>query len=102
MIFGRLIGWLFLVLAVAAAGQEIIAAVDAGAWRAVALGELWYRLHGASLNAAQAGIQRNIAPWLWEPVITTVLLWPAWAVFAVPGGVLAWACRRRRRRRRRA
>ena len=101
MIIGRIIGLILLLAAAAAVGYEVRAAFESGAWRPIALGEFWYKLHASSLNGAQAGIQRYIAPWLWEPVITTVLLWPAWAVFAVPGSVLAWACRRRRRRRRR-
>lgn len=97
MLFGRLIGWLFVVVALVAAGFEIFAVVDGEPWQPIALGELWYRIHAASLNAAQAGIQRNIAPWLWEPVITTILLWPVWLGFGVPGILLIWACRRRGR-----
>lgn len=95
MTIGRAIGWILLLAALAAAGYETYAAIHAGSWRPIALGELWYKLSPATLNGAQAGIQRYIAPWLWEPVITTVLLWPAWAVFGVPGAVLVWFCRRR-------
>jgi len=95
VVIGRIIGTLLLLAAVAAAGYEALAALQSGGWRPIALGELWYKLHSASLNGAQAGIQRYIAPWLWEPVITTVLLWPGWAVFGVPGAALLWLCRAR-------
>lgn len=103
MAVGRAIGWLLVLAALCAAGYEAWLAVEAGAWRPVAAGELWYRLHSASLNAAQAGIQRYVAPWLWDPAITAVLLAPAWLVLGLPGALLLWLCRRRggRGRRRR-
>tara|TARA_Y100001936_G_scaffold66076_1_gene64992 strand:- start:22818 stop:23132 length:315 start_codon:yes stop_codon:yes gene_type:complete len=93
----RVIGYIFLVLAVAAAGYEAWQAVANGGWKMVALGELWFKLDAQSLSVSQAGIQRYVAPWLWEPVITTILLWPGWAVFGVPGLLLVWTGRRRRR-----
>ncbi len=98
---GRSIGWFLLLLAAAAAGYEAVAALDSGAWRLRALGEIWYAIDAASLNVSQAVVQRYLWPFLWEPVITSVLLLPGWAAFGAPGLVLAWACRSRRRRRRR-
>lgn len=98
MMIGRAIGWLLLLAALAAAGHEAWVAIDAGGWRPVAAGELWFMLHPASLNMAQAGIQRNVAPWLWDPVIATMLLAPAWLVLGLPAALLLWACRRRRPR----
>jgi hypothetical protein len=97
MIVGRAIGWLLLAAALGAVGFEIFAAVQAGEWRPVAAGELWFRLDPASLNGAQAGIQRHVAPWLWDPVITWILLAPAWTVLAAPGALLLWACHERER-----
>jgi len=96
VIICRVIGSILLLAAIAAAGYEAFTAFEAGSWRSIALGEIWFKLHAASLNGAQAGIQRYISPFLWEPVITTVLLWPGWAVFGVPGAVLLWFCRSRR------
>jgi hypothetical protein len=98
MVVLRVLGLVLVALAIAAAGWEALAAWQGGGWRPLALGEMWFRLHAASLNAAQAGIQRHIAPWLWEPGITTILRWPAWVVFAVPGAVLLWVGRPRKRR----
>ena len=95
LVIGRTIAWILLLAAIAAAGYEAYSALGAGGWRPIALGELWFKLHSSSLNGAQAGIQRYIAPWLWEPVITTVLLWPGWVVFGVPGAALLWLCRAR-------
>lgn len=85
-------------LALATLGYEAFLAIDTGTWRLVALGEIWFKLDSQSLNGAQAGIQRYVSPYLWEPVITTVLLWPAWAVFGAPAVILIQLFRARRRR----
>jgi hypothetical protein len=98
MVIVRFFGWLLIVLALGALGWEAFVAWQTGGWRMVPLGELWFKLHSNSLNASQAGIQRYVAPWLWEPVITTILLWPGWAVFGVPGVLLLWAGRKKSRR----
>ena len=93
----RFIGWFFIVAALSALVYEMIEAFNAGGWRIIALGETWFKLHTPSLNTTQAVIQRYIAPWLWEPVITTILLWPGWIVFGVPGGLMIWLCHKRKR-----
>ena len=88
-----------MLLALGAAAYEVMSALSQGGWRMIALGEMWFKLHPHSLNTAQAAIQRHVAPWLWQPVITTILLWPGWLVFGVPGLVLLVTCRKRRRHR---
>ena len=50
-----------------------------------ALGNLWFTLHPTSLNGLQAGIQRYISPYLWDPVISAVLQMPIWAAFCALG-----------------
>ena len=101
MIVGRFLGWLLTGAALAVLVAEIVAWVEAGTYRTIATGELWFDLHAASLNAAQAGIQRYLFPALWDPIVVTILLWPAWAVLGVPGLALMWGCRRRAGRSRR-
>ena len=98
MIVGRIIGYLLLLAALAVAARDVFGWADAGSYHAIATGELWFTLHNGSLNLMQAVIQRYIAPSLWDPVIVTVLLWPAWLVFGVPGAVLAAVFHRRSRR----
>ena len=101
MIVGRLIGWILIFGAVLVLGYEAAGWIDsdAGIWRVRAAGKLWFDIHPGSLNATQAVIQRYVLPALWDPVIQTVLTWPAWAVLGVPGFLLAWLFRRRRRGR---
>jgi hypothetical protein len=33
-------------------------------------------------------IQRYVFPGLWDPVAITLLQWPAWAIFGLPGLIL--------------
>lgn len=65
-------------------------------WIVTPLGEHWFRLHASSLNLAQAAVERHVAPWLWDPVIVTLLQVPTWIFFGVLGILLYWLGRRRR------
>ena len=88
MILGRMVGWLCLGIAAFSLGWDIATWLDTGAFAWGALGEQWNRLHPESLLGFQVRIERNVAPWLWDPVIQTVLLWPGWLTFGVLGLVL--------------
>ncbi|MCH8183245.1 MAG: hypothetical protein IID55_08675 [Proteobacteria bacterium] len=102
MVVGRVIGWLFLAAALAALGWDLADAIGGGGWQSTALGLRWFQNHAPSLGLFQVIFQRFIpavGPWLWDPVIQTVLLWPAWAVFGAPGILLSFFFRRRRGRR---
>jgi hypothetical protein len=94
MILCRLVGWLFVGIALMAGGAEILAFLETDAYRGIAVGELWYKIDVGSLNLAQAAVQRYVHPAAWDPVIVTVLQWHAWIVFGVTGLVLVLACRR--------
>lgn len=62
------------------------------------LGQAWFQYHRESLNLAQALVQRHLHPAVWDPVIQTVLLWPAFAVAGGLGLVLMLLGSRRRAR----
>lgn len=95
MIVGRVIGWILAAVAIAILAADIYAWIDTGIFAFAATGELWFTLHSGSLNLLQAITQRYIFPALWDPIIVTVLLWPAFVVLGVPGLILSYACRRR-------
>ena len=97
----RIIGVLLIIGALVAAGFEIAGWASNSAYKFVTLGGLWAEIHRASLNAAQAGVQRYVAPWLWDPIIVWVLLQPAWATLGVPGILFLWLGWPRKKRRRR-
>lgn len=62
------------------------------------LGQHWHDLNAPSLVNAQAAVERYVAPFLWDPVMITILQWPTWAVLGVLGIFLFWIGRRRERR----
>lgn len=86
------LGVAFLVLA------GVVAAVFGPA---APLGEAIYTLAPPFLNTLQAGVQRRLAPWLWDDVLLPVLLAPNWLPFAVIGVLLIALGYARRRGRRR-
>jgi hypothetical protein len=101
MIILRIVGWILVIAAVVIFVRDIMASLDAGAMSLMAAGELWFRLHQTSLQVAEPAIARHIpviGPWLWHPVISTILTWPATAVIGVPGILLVRLARRRTRK----
>jgi glycosyltransferase involved in cell wall biosynthesis len=94
----RVAGWVLLFLAVAALGYEVLLATVGGTRRVIAAGELWYALDPGSLNFAQAITQRYLHPALWDPILQSVLTWPAWSLLSAPGIALVVALSGRRSR----
>ncbi len=79
----RAISMIALVLAVIAGVIDAIKSVAASQVVMEPLGNAWYAISPDTLNLAQAVIQRNVHPYLWDPIIQWVLLQPTWAVFLV-------------------
>lgn len=92
----RTIGWILILLAVAALGADLLNWLQSGSFAFHEFGARWFQLHSESLNASQAGVQRHLWPGLWD-AIRWVLLQPAVLVFGVPGIVLALLFSRRHR-----
>ncbi len=86
-------GWLFLVLAFAAASAE---AVISGPGLFMSAHDLWYALSAKHFTITQIRVER-ISLVLWNPLLTTFLSVPAWLIFAVPGTWLSWRFRPGRR-----
>jgi len=99
MSVGRFLAWLCILLALMAAGAELVRSLEAGNWQPLALGYLWFSIDAGSLNLVQAVVQRYLHPVLWDPAIVWLLRWPAWLFFGLIGGLLMLATRGRRRRR---
>jgi heme/copper-type cytochrome/quinol oxidase subunit 2 len=73
--------------------------IDTKHWAPIALGQLWYQLNRSSLNLVQAVVQRYIHPFLWDPIIVSVLLSWAFVVLIIFGVLLLVVFRRRNARR---
>ena len=93
----RVLGMWFLLAGVVALVIDITRTLAADALVMTRLGEHWFQLHVASLNASQAGIQRYVHPALWDPFILSLLQTPTWVVFMTLGILLILIGRRRRR-----
>lgn len=55
---------------------------------ATLIGDLWFDYSPATLNLLQAGLERHVWPPLWDPVTTTILLWPVSLVGIVLGALV--------------
>jgi len=82
---GRLIGWIVFLAGLAVLAHDVFVWIDTKRWAPIAVGQLWFDLGRSSLNLVQAVVQRYIHPFLWDPIIVTVLLWWAFAVLVVLG-----------------
>jgi ABC-type Fe3+ transport system permease subunit len=99
MIVGRFLGWLLVLAGLVVLGRDLLLWWDTGRFVPIVLGQLWYDLSPNTLQLAQPAIQRHVSPYLWDPIIQTILLWWAAAVFLVPGLILLALFRRREPRR---
>lgn len=92
------LGILLIILALLALIYEVVMAASAGGYRPIAAGELWFGLHPYSLNLSQAVTQRYLLPSLWDPIMVSLLQWPAWSILGAPGAILAILFRQRTRK----
>lgn len=77
------IGFFFLTASLLLLGYDLTRLGSDGDFQFTALGDYWFALHRGSLNLMQAVIQRYLWPVLWDPIITWVLLRPAWVISLV-------------------
>lgn len=84
----RVLGILLLLGALAAGAAQFQMWAASGRFVPLPLGQAWFNIDPPSLNLVQAVIERHIWPPLWDPVLLTVLRWPAWAVLGLPALIL--------------
>jgi hypothetical protein len=92
---GRLIGWIMFLAGAAVLVRDLLVWIDTKRWAPLVLGQLWYEFSRSSLNLVQAVTQRYIHPFLWDPIIVSILLSWAFAVLMVLGMLLLVVFRRR-------
>lgn len=91
------LGCVLLLAAFAAAAAEVVVHAERGREPGMATAhDLWYALAPGSLVIAHIRVER-LSPALWDPVIVTILSWPAWVLLGLPGAALFAAFRPRRR-----
>ena len=97
---GRLIGWIIFLAGLSVLVRDVMVWIDTKDWAPIALGQLWFYLNRSSLNLVQAVVQRYIHPFLWDPIIVSILLCWAFAVLMVLGVLILAVSGRRARQRR--
>lgn len=84
-LLAHIVGWTLLIVALVIAIRDGFSSFEQKSLVIRPLGQLWFEIDASSLNTLQAGIERNLTPVLWDPVIITILQVPAVAVFGVLG-----------------
>jgi hypothetical protein len=98
-LIGRFLAWLFIALGLGVLAYDVWVFLNKGAVTLTALGQLWFSINPGSLNLVQAVVERYVHPFLWDPIIFSVLRAPASLVFLAIGIVFVLIFRKRRRRR---
>jgi len=79
------IGWILLALGAAILCYDLVKWMLSGTFEVIDAGLFWFSVHPDSLQLAEPAIARHIHPFLWHPVMSSILLAPAFVVFGVPG-----------------
>ena len=82
-------GWFLIVLALASVSAEHIVR---NTGMVVSAYDLWFAISAKHFTISQIRIER-ISINLWDPVLKTILLAPAWILFCAPGIALSWLYR---------
>ena len=91
-----MIGFVFVGLALMALGADAIGSREAGTVQIRSLGELWGILHFPSRDAFLAWGGAKLPPAAMDPVVSSIMAVPAWALFAIIGIALLYLFRQRR------
>lgn len=92
----RFFGLWLLAAAVVAAVIDAARSIADSTLVVTPLGQTWFQLHAASLNLAQALVERYVSPVAWDPVMTAVLHTPTAVVVGAIALLLLLAGRPKR------
>ncbi|HHK75192.1 MAG TPA: hypothetical protein ENJ57_08515 [Rhizobiales bacterium] len=95
MVIFRSLSYLLLSLAFVITLLDAIRSLAANALVITPLGQLWTSLHVSSLHLVQSFLVDRDLNLLWDPVMLTILKWPAFTVPAIAALLLAWIGRKR-------
>jgi hypothetical protein len=92
----HLLGWLFVFAGLVVFARDLWIWLTLDRLSLAPIGNIWNSIHSSSLQLLQAGVERNVAPWLWWDVIFPIVLAPAAPVLAAIGLLLVVLTRRRK------
>ena len=91
MRFASLLGWFLMVAAfIAAAAETVVHTVPGVGGLVISAYDLWYTISPKSLVIARIIVERDVHAIIWDPLLVTVLQFPAWLLIGGPGAALAW------------
>lgn len=94
----RLLAGVCLLIATLALVADASAWINrSGGFDATALATHWQQVAPGSLDRAQAAVSHATAPWVWDPLIRTLIGAPTFVLFGALGVLLGFLGRRRRR-----
>ena len=95
MFFFRLLGmWLMLIAVVSMVIDGTRSLAD-NQIVITSLGAQWSQISESSLLATRKAVEQNLHPFVWEPLIFSLLLWPSWAILGLLGTLFYWTGRKR-------
>jgi hypothetical protein len=97
LLLSRILGvWLLLLAMVAAVIDATKSLGGGGTWVATPMLDEWTALSPESLAASKAAVVAYTTPYVWDPVLTTIMHAPTWVVFGVLGIGLYWLGQKRK------
>jgi hypothetical protein len=94
----RFLGLLIFAASFVALIADGIRSLAAGRIVLTPLGQSWFAINPDSMNAVEWMVERYLHPYVWNPLIQTVLSWPTFAVGSMVGILLMLAGSGRRDR----
>ena len=94
----RLAGYLLLACTVVAFVADGSRSIAQSKLVVLPLGQFWSEFSPETLSLFEEVVQHNVSPFLWDPVLQTLLTWPIWAVLGPFGLILLWLGAHRRRK----
>jgi hypothetical protein len=92
----RPVGWTFLVGGLLLLMRDVLVSIEIKHWTPITLGQLWFDLNRLSIYHFHLLVVNYVNPFLWDPMIVTILLFWAFAVLMVLGVLILAVFRARR------
>jgi len=97
LFLSRIFGVCLLLLAMVSAVIDSTKSLGGGGtWVATPMLDEWAALAPESLAAFKAAVEAYTSPYVWDPVLTTIMHAPTWAVFGVLGIGFYWLGQKRK------
>jgi hypothetical protein len=95
----RFLGLLLLAAMLAVVVVDAAKSIAASSLTVTSVGQWWFGIDRASLDAFRHSVEAAAGGWLWEFFFQTFLSTPLWLAFGLPGAVLIAVTPSARRRR---